>query len=168
MAAGFVAAEFGGHWLFGVPLWVGAAVLAWKAQPALIKELRESDRQAAHPLAVLDTGRVRRDCPCCKCPTWEHDSDTCLLCDWAEDLTAGSGASITLVAARVNFAVHLSAYPQEDRPPWSPEPLSVDEIRLRRRLRATYRKIQRGQNRFWFQARELEAQVDSLRFGHLE
>jgi hypothetical protein len=167
-AAGLAAAELGGHWLLGVPLWVGAAALLWKARPAIIKEMRESDRQEAYPLAVLDTGSERRDCPCCRCPTWEESSDTCRLCDWADDITTGSGALIPLAAARANFALHRSVYPQEDRPPWSPEPLSPEEIRLRRQLQATYRKIQRGQPRCWFRARELETRVSSMRFDELE
>lgn len=168
MVAGFVAGEFGGHWLLGVPLWVGAGALIWKARPAIMNEIREGDRRSAHPVAVRETGRDRRNCLCCRQPTWEDGVDTCPLCEWAPDVTTGSGVPIPLATARANVASHLSVYPQDDRPPWSPEPLSTDEIQLRRRLHATYRKIQRGQKRFWFRARALENEVSSRAFRERE
>ena len=154
IAGGSLAAAFGGHWILGVPFWAAGGVAIWKARGPLVRESRLYEKESAHPVAVLDTESERDRCPCCRHPTIEEGDDTCLLCDWPIDVGSDTEHPVPLSEARENFGRFTSIYNPKDAPEWLK--LSADEVAVKRRLIAAYKRIGRGKRSAWFKARSLE------------
>ena len=160
-AAGSLVGAFIGHWIPGVPFWAAAAVAVWKARGPLASESRLHDRQAAQPVAVLDTGAERDHCPCCRYPTIAEGDDTCLLCDWPLDPQGETDDPVSLREGRENFGRYFSIYDPERAPDWAM--LSPDEAEVRKRLIAAYRRVGHGNRSAWFKARSLEEDLAVMR-----
>jgi hypothetical protein len=161
VAVGSLAGAFGGHWILGVPFWTAAALAIWKAHGPLVREFRLYDKEAAHPLAVLDTESERDRCPCCRYPTIEAGNDTCLLCDWTIVPASETDAPVTLGEGRKNFVRHFSIYDPEESPDWiMPSP---DEVDVKRRLIIAYQRIGQGKRTSWLKARSLEKHLAVMR-----
>ena len=87
--------------------------------------------------------RVR--CPCCGCPTLaaEIPDQSCVLCEWLVDGLPADDVpdAEELSGAREHFRMHLSMYAPDDRPPWSPDPPTPEELEVKRDLVALYAEV---------------------------
>ena len=155
------------HWVLAVPFVAVAISLLLKARPRLLTEWREMDRSSAHPVAVMETSGERERCSCCGAPTFSPGSDTCLLCEWSEDLVLGTGARISLDQAVRNYRKYGSVYPPNDRPEWSTIGPTARELAVKRELARAYVQIDAGRKHRWFHARRLERRVEELEFKRI-
>lgn len=161
VAGGSLAGAFGGHWILGVPFWAAGGVAIWRARGPLVRESMLYEKESAHPLAVLDTESERDRCPCCRYPTIEEGDDTCLLCDSPIDIGSNTEHPVPLRVARENFGRFTTIYNPKDAPDWLR--LSADEVAVKRRLIAAYKRIDHGKRSAWFKARSLEEDLAGMR-----
>jgi hypothetical protein len=160
-----VAALFIGHfthWILALPVAGVALWLLVKARPRLVQEWREMDRRSARTVAVLATSEDRERCPCCRAPTLAPDRDTCVICDWSNEIILGSGKRLNRKNAVDNFRRYGSVYPPADRPEWCSGSPSKRELALRQELTRVYAAIDAGRTSGWFRARRLERQLADL------
>ena len=165
-AGGFFAMALLGHWVWGAPLWAAALAAVWKSRPALVREQRLQDEQSGHPIEVYYTGEGRTDCPCCGYPTWTTDTDSCLLCDWSNDIADISDDEIPIAEARQNFGRSLTVYGSKHRPEWSRD-MSAAELELKRKLIAAYADATSGGDVGWFRVRSLEDRLRDAQYRNL-
>jgi hypothetical protein len=119
------------------------------------------EKESAQPLAVADTESERDRCPCCRHPTIEEGDDTCLLCDWPIDVGSDTEHPVPLREARENFGRFTTIYNPKNAPDWLT--LSADEVAVKSRLIAAYKRIDHGKRSARFKARSLEEDLAGMR-----
>jgi len=136
-----------------------AIVLIAKASPTLLEIIRESEGRPGGEF--YDPREQRERCACCGCPTLDLEDDTCLLCDWPRDGSAG----ITLDVARANFRRYLTIYAPDSIPEWMRAP-SADVIALKQQLVHRYGEVLSGAEDAgrWFDILDLEADLRSAQY----